>query len=150
MTLHLLLRKLLKPQNLQMLQLQCQNAIIITLVPVTYAVLPLSSTSTSSSDMSTQPSQLASYHVVVIPELAIPADTYPEHINQPSGDKDYLCHLCPFHHTNYDCILIHIRKHLNITIRCPGCGKGFQNVASLDKHGKEAPQIKIVVSSEEH
>ena len=53
----------------------------ITLVPVTSSVLPLLSSSSFSSSMSTQPSQLASYPVVVIPELAIPADTYPEHIN---------------------------------------------------------------------
>ena len=126
---------------------QCHH---ITLVPVTSSVLPLSSTSCSSSSMSTQPSPLASYPVIVIPELAIPAETYPEWINQSSQGKDYLCCLHSFHHTNYDCILTHIRKHLDITIICPGCGKGFQNAASLHKHGKEAHQIKIVTSSEVH
>ena len=122
----------------------------ITLVHLTSSILPLSSTSSSSSSMSAQPSQLPSYPLVVIPELALPANTYPEHINQPSGGKDYLCHLCSFHHTNYDCILTHIRKHLDITIRCLGCGKGYQNMASLCKHRKGAHQIKIVTSLEEH
>ena len=37
--------------------------------------------------------------VVVVPELAIPAEEYPEQINRPSGGKDYLCNLCPFRHS---------------------------------------------------
>ena len=65
----------------------------ITLVPVTSSVPPLPSPSSLSANVLTQPSPMASYPVVVIPELAIPANSYPEHINQPSG-KDYLCHMC--------------------------------------------------------
>ena len=64
----------------------------LTPVPVASSVVPLSSTSSSSPSVSTQPSPLASYPVVVIPELAIPVDSYPECINWPSG-KDYLCHM---------------------------------------------------------
>ena len=29
--------------------------------------------------------------LVVMPELAIPADAFPEHLNKSDGDKDYLC-----------------------------------------------------------
>ena len=66
-----------------------------------------------------------------------------------SAGLGYLCCMCSFQHCNLDCILTHVRKHLDITIRCPGCGKGFQSAASLHKHGKKAYQIKIVTSSEE-
>ena len=72
----------------------------------------------------------SSYPVVVMPELAIPAEVYSEHINRPHGGKDYHCHICPFKHTNSDCMLTHIRRdHLNITMGCPECGQGFQNAA---------------------
>ena len=53
----------------------------IILVPVTSSALPLSSTSSSSANVSTQPSPLASYCMVMIPELAIPVDSYSECIN---------------------------------------------------------------------
>ena len=80
--------------------------IIPTLVPI----LDVPSTSSTSS-----------YPIAMVPELVILVEAYPEITNRPSGGKDYLCHLCSFQHTNYDCMLTHIRKHLNITIGCPGC-----------------------------
>ena len=106
---------------------------------------PVPSTSSTSSDPSTR---LVSYPVVVVPELAIPAETYPEHLNRPGRDKEYLCHLCAFKHSSLDCILTHIRKHLDITIGCPICSKGYQNVASLHKHGRDVHNIQIVVLSD--
>ena len=87
--------------------------------------------------------------IVIVPELAIPTDACHKCINRPDGGKDYHCCLCSFHHTNYDCILTHIRKHLDVTIGCPGCGKGFQNVVSLCKHGRKIHKIQIVASTEE-
>ena len=107
------------------------------IVPV--PILDVPSTSSTSS----------SYPIVMVPELTFPTDAYPECINRPGGGKDYLCCLCSFHHTNYDCMLTHIRKHLNITIRCPGCGQGFQNAASFCKHRKKTHQIQILASAEE-
>ena len=88
-------------------------------------------------------SSTSSYPIAMVLELVILAEAYPECINRPSGDKDYLCHLCSFQHTNYDCMLTHIRKHLNITIGCPGCGQGFQNTTSLCKHGKKVIKYKL-------
>ena len=79
--------------------------------------------------------------IVVVPELTIPMDACPEHINRTDGGKDSHCHLCSFHHTNYDCILTHNRKHLHATIGCPGCGKGFQNAAFLCKHRRKIHKI---------
>ena len=87
------------------------------------------------------------FPVVVVPQLAISAEAYPKHINRPSGGKDYLCHLCPFRHSNLDSILTHVRKHLDITIGCPICGKGYQNATSLCKHGRDVHSIQIVASS---
>ena len=57
----------------------------VTLVPVTSSVLP----SSSSVNVLIQPSPMASYPIVVIPELVIPVDSYPEHLNLPCG-KEYL------------------------------------------------------------
>ena len=54
---------------------------------------PMPFTSSTSSDPSTKST---SYPVVVLPEFAIPAETYPKHLNQPGGSKEYLCHLCIF------------------------------------------------------
>ena len=70
----------------------------------------------------------------------------PEQINQLGGVKDYKCVLCTFHHTNKDCILTHICKHLDIIMGCPVCGKGFQNVASPHKHGQKAHAVQAVAS----
>ena len=103
------------------------------------------STSSTSSDLSTR---LVSYPVVVVPELTILAKAYPEHINRPGRGKEYLCYLCTFRHSNLDCILTHIRKHLDITIRCPVCSKGYQNAASLCKHGKDVHNVQIVALSD--
>ena len=109
------------------------------IIPTPIPTLEAPSTSSTSS----------SCPIVVVLELAIPADAYPECINRPGGGKNYLCYLCSFHYTNYDCILTHVRKHLDLTIGCPGCGKGFQNVTSLHKHGREVHKIQIVASAEE-
>ena len=106
---------------------------------------PVLATSSTSSDPSTRS---ASYPVVVVPELTIPAETYPEHLNRPGGGKDYLCHLCAFRYSNLDCILTHVTKHLNITIGCPVCGNEYQNVASLCKHGRDVHTVQIVASSD--
>ena len=46
-------------------------------------------------------------------------------------------------------MLTHIRKHLDLTIDCPVCGKGFQNAASLHRHGRKVHAIQIVASAEE-
>ena len=101
-----------------------------------------------SPSVSTMPSTgSTSFPVVVVPELAIPAEAYPEHLNRPGGGKNYLCCLCPFGHSNLDCILTHIRKHLEITIGCPVCSRGYQNGASLHKHGRDVHEIQIVASS---
>ena len=99
----------------------------LTLTLVTYFASSLPSTSSS---LSSLPSKSASYPVIVIPELAIPVGTDPECVNQPGG-KDYLCHVCTFWHSDLDCILTHVSKHLNITISCPGCGKRVQ----MQHHG---------------
>ena len=76
-------------------------------------------------------------------EPEVPADALPEHINCPGGCKDYKCQLCAFQHTNRDCMLMHIWQHLEISIGCPMCGKGFQNVASLCRHGKRSTQSTL-------
>ena len=102
----------------------------------------LSSISTSSSSTSS-----AKFPVIVVPELAIPAEAYPECINRPGGGKNYLCHVCPFRHSNLDSILTHVRKHLDITIGCPICGNSYQNAASLCKYGRDVPRVQIVASS---
>ena len=56
------------------------------------------STTLISSSVSAMPSgsSTASMPIVVVPELAIPADAYPEHLNRPGRGKDYLCQLCHF------------------------------------------------------
>ena len=90
-----------------------------------------------------------SFLTVVVPELAIPPEAMSEQINQQGGVKSYQCQLCTFIHTNRDCMLTPIRKHLNITIGCPMCGKCFQKSASLWKHSKKANAIHIVESAED-
>ena len=105
---------------------------------------PVPSTSSTSSEPSTRS---VSYPVVVVPELTIPAEAYLEHLNNSGRGKDYLCCLCSFRHCNLDCILTHIRKHLDIMIGCPVCGKGYQNVASLHKHGRDIHSVQVVASS---
>ena len=102
------------------------------------------SLSISTSSLSTS---VGSFLVVVVPELAIPAETYPECINRPGGGKDYLCHLCLFRNFNLDTVLTHVRKHLDVTTGCPVCGKHYQNAASLCKHGRDVHDIQIVNSS---
>ena len=92
---------------------------------------------------------ISSYTLVMVLELFIQDEAYPECVNRPGGGKDDLCHLCSFQHTNYDCMLTHIQKDLNITIGCPSCGQGFKNAASLCKHRKKVHQIQIMASAEE-
>ena len=46
-------------------------------------------------------------------------------------------------------MLMHICQHLEISIGCPMCGKGFQNAASLQKHGKKVHTIQIVEAEDE-
>ena len=106
---------------------------------------PVLSTSSTSSNPSTRS---VSYLVVVVPELTRLAEAYPEHLNRPDRGKEYLCHLCAFRHSNLDSILTHIRKHLDIMIGCPVCGKGYQNVASLHKHGRDVHNGQIVALSD--
>ena len=84
--------------------------------------------------------------IVVVPELAVQAEAYPECLNRPGGGKDYLCCLCLFRHSNLDSILTHVRKHLEFTIGCPVCGKGYQNAASFHMHGRDVHHIQIVAS----
>ena len=85
---------------------------------------------------------------VIVPELVILAYALPEQIKHSGGCKDYKSQLCAFQHTNKDCMLMHIWQHLEILVSCPMCGKGFQNVASLCKHGRKVHSIQIV--EEEH
>ena len=96
---------------------------------------------TTTSKSSSLPSKLPVIHV---PELAAPAHALPEWIDCPGGCKDYKCQLYAFQHTNRDCMLMHIWQHLEISIGCPMCRKGFQNAASLCKHGKKVHSIHIV------
>ena len=41
-------------------------------------------------------------------------------------------------------MLTHIQQHLEISIRCPMCGKGFQNAASPCKHGEKVHSLHIM------
>ena len=104
-------------------------------------LIPATTSRTSSS-----PSKLP---LVVLSELSVPVHTLPEWINHPGGHKDYKCELFDFQHTNIDCMLTHIWQHLEISIGCPMCGKGFQNVASLHKHGRKIHSIHIVETENE-
>ena len=100
----------------------------------------------ATSRASSSPSKLP---LVVMPELAVPVHAFPEQINCPGGHKDYKFQLCDFQHTNKDSMLTHIWQHLEISIGCPMCGKGFQNVASLHKHGRKIHSIYIVETENE-
>ena len=71
---------------------------------------------------------------IIVPELAIPTYTLPEQINHSGGHKDYKCQICAFQHMKRDCMLTHIWQHLEISVGCPMCAKGFQNAASFHKH----------------
>ena len=101
--------------------------------------------STSMAPLTPKPSSdPVSYSVVHVPEMTIPDEWYPEHINLPNAGKEYWCQGCSYSHSNLDTILTHVRKeHLDITIGCPACGKPYQNAASLCKHGKEIHKIII-------
>ena len=99
-----------------------------------------SSLSTSTTSLLT-PTSVTTLPVVVVSEVAIAAEAYPEWINRPDGGKDYLCCLCLFRHLNLDCILTHVRKHLEIIISCPICCKGYWNAMFLCKHGRNVHKI---------
>ena len=86
---------------------------------------------------------------IIEPELAVPMYALPEWINHPGGHKDYKCQTCAFQHTNRDCMLTHIWQHLEISVGCPMCCKGFQNVASLHQHGQKVHSIRIVEAKQE-
>ena len=123
-------------------------SVVKTIEPPTkcHCMVPtLLPSSTKSSPLPAAPpspgSSVELFLMVVIPELAIPPEAMPEQINQLGGMKNYQCWLCTFAHTNRDCMLMHIWKHLNIIIGCPICRKGFQNVVSLWKHGKTAHAV---------
>ena len=103
----------------------------------------------SNSSSSPGPSiKSATYPILVFPNLTIPAEAQPKQLNQLGGSKEYWCQLCTFCHSNLYCILTHIRKHLDITIGCPICGKGFQNADSLHKHGSKVHKVQIGSSAE--
>ena len=75
----------------------------------------------SSSTALGPPTKAASYPVVVVSKLEIPAGAYPKHLNWHGGSKEYLRHLCTFRHSNLDCILAPSRKYRDIRIGCPVC-----------------------------
>ena len=104
-----------------------------------------SSSLLGTTSLSASPS-VSTLPVVVVPELAISVEAYPEHINRSGRGKDYLCHLCPFRHSYLDCILTHVRKYLEIIIGCPLFGKGYQNATSLCKHGRDLYKIQIAAT----
>ena len=58
-----------------------------------------------SSTIASSSTEVETLPIVVVPELAVPAEAYPEHLNRPGGGKDYLCHLCLFRHSKLDSIL---------------------------------------------
>ena len=66
----------------------------ITPIQIQSSDSPIPSISSSSSGSSTKS---VTYSVIVVPELAIPADAYPKQLNQPGGGKEHWCHLCIFH-----------------------------------------------------
>ena len=90
---------------------------------------------------------VAALPVAVVPELAIPAEAYPEWINRPSGCKDYLCHLCPFRHSNFRFHSDTHQKTFRNNHCCPICGRGYQNAASLCKHSTDVHNVQIVAST---
>ena len=91
-------------------------------------------------------SEISKFLSIIVPELAVPMHALPESINSPGGCKHYKCQICVFQHTNRDCMLTHIWQQLELSVGCPMCGKGFQNAASLQKHGQKIHLINIVES----
>ena len=102
--------------------------------------------SITSSKPSNSASKLPSVNV---PKLVVQVYALPEWINCPGGHKDYKCQLCAFQYMNKDCMLMHIQQHLEISVSCPMCSKGFQNVASLHKHGRKVHSIQMVEGEHE-
>ena len=112
-----------------------------------HQITPTMVESSSSITALSSPTEAETFPVIDVPELAVPAEAYPEHLNRPGGGKDYLC--CPsvFRHCNLVSILSHVRNHLEIITGCPFCGKGYQNTASLCKHGRDTHHFQTVVST---
>ena len=94
-------------------------------------------------------SSMPNLPTIVVHKLAVLTHALPEWINHPEGHKDYKWQLCVFQHMNRDCMLMHIQQHLEISVGCPMCSKGFQNVASLCKHGQQVHSVNIVESEHE-
>ena len=104
--------------------------------------------SPSASAMPSTSSHTIHSHCCCMLELAILADAYPEHVsNMPGRGKDYLCQMCCFSHSNLDSILTHVRRHLDIMVGYPVCIRGYKNVTSLQKHDRDAHNIKIVATT---
>ena len=123
----------MKISNIPVPVSKCQQVTTILIRPSASAMLSIIS--------------IAFIPIVVMPKLAIPADAYPEHLNKPGGGKDYLCQLSHFSHFNLDSILTHDRRHLDTMVVCPVCGRGYQNMTSHQKHGRDAHKIQIVAST---
>ena len=60
--------------------------------------IPVGLSSSASTTSLLVPTSVTTLPVVVVPQLAIPAEAEPEWINRPGGGKDYLWHLCPLRH----------------------------------------------------
>ena len=99
--------------------------------------------------MPTTNSSIPNLPSIIVPKLVVLMYALPEQINHPGGHKNYKCQICAFQHTNRDSMLTHFQQHLEISVGCPMCGKGFQNAASLCKHGQKVHSIKIVEVEQE-
>ena len=86
---------------------------------------------------------------IVVPKLVVLTHALPEQFNCPGDCKHYKCWICVFQHTNRDCMLMHIWQHLELSVGCPMCGKGFQHAAYLCKHGQKVYSVNIVESEHE-
>ena len=103
---------------------------------------PPTKRSAAGSDVSKLPS-------IAVPKLVVLTHTLAEQINHLGGCKHYKCQICVFQLTNRDCMLMHIQQHLELSVRCPMYGKGFQNVASICKNGQKVHSINIVEAEHE-
>ena len=115
------LSDVMEPAVLETKEAKISDVIPYWQITPTLVDLP-SSVSATSLSASTS---ITTLPVLVVPQLAIPAEAYPEQVNRLGGGKDYLCHLCPFRHSNLDTILTHVRKHLEIIIGYFICSKGY-------------------------
>ena len=103
------------------------------------SIQPSDSTSLPSSPPSPGPSNKStSYPILIVPELAIPAEAQPKWLNQPGGGKEYRCQLCTFppyrprlHVNSYQKTLRYYYRLPCLQQRVPKC------IASLHKYGKK-------------